>query len=97
MLSIDSIVQRNSDIIAAEADKDLVMVSITDGLYYGVSDVGRDIWEALEQPKRVADIIDDLLARYHVNRTLCEEETFSFLETLLRERLLQVRHEPSSQ
>ena len=88
--------QRDPEIIAAEADQDLVMVSIANGFYYGVSDVAREIWEAIERPKKVSDLIDDLTATYNVDRSKCEEETLSFLEDLLTERLLQVRDGPSA-
>jgi hypothetical protein len=95
-LKVDSIVQRDPDVIAAEADQDLVMVSIANGAYYGVSDVAREIWEAIEQPKKISDLIDDLSAKYKVDRSLCEQQTLSFLESLLTEHLLQVRDAPSS-
>ena len=95
-LNLDSIVQRDPDVIAAEADQDLVMVSIANGSYYGVSDVAREIWEAIEQPKKISDLIDDLTATYNVDRSSCEEQTLSFLENLLSEHLLQVRDGPSS-
>jgi hypothetical protein len=92
-LSIDSVVQRSADVIAAEAGQDLVMVSIENGFYYGVSDVARDIWETLERPMRVSDLLDNLAASYDVDRSSCEEQTFCFLEELLAEKLLQVRNE----
>jgi len=95
-LKLDSIVQRDTDVLAAEADQDLVMVSIANGAYYGVSDVAREIWEAIEHPKKVSDLINDLTASYNVDRALCEEQTLSFLKSLLAERLLQVRDGPSS-
>jgi len=95
MLNLDSIVQRRRDVIAAEADQDLVMVSIENGLYYGVSDIAREIWGAIEQPKRISDLIDDLFATYNVDRDRCEAETLSFLEDLLSEHLLQVKNESS--
>src|SRR5436190_12826654 len=95
-LKLDSIVQRDTNVIAAEADQDLVMVSIANGAYYGVSDVAREIWEAIEHPKKVSDLIDDLTTSYNVDRPSCEEQTLSFLESLLAERLLQVRDGPSS-
>jgi len=95
-LNLDSIVQRDADIIAAEADQDLVMVSIANGAYYGVSHVAREIWEAVEHPRKVSDLINDLTANYHINRSLCEEQTLSFLEELLTERLLQVKDAPAS-
>jgi len=96
MLNLDCIVQRDPDVIAAEADQDLVMVSIANGFYYGVSDVAREIWDAIERPKKISDLIDDLAATYNIDRSTCEEETLSFLEHLLSEQLLQVKNGPSS-
>jgi hypothetical protein len=90
-LNHDCIVQRASDIIDAETDQELVMVSIANGVYYGVSDVARDIWKAVEQPKRISDLIDELAATYNIDRGSCEEQTLEFLDGLLTEGLLQVR------
>jgi hypothetical protein len=89
-LNLNCIVQRDPEIIAAEADQDLVMVSIANGSYYGVSDVARAIWDAIEHPKKVSDLIDDLTSTYNVDRSKCEEETLLFLGDLLAEHLLQV-------
>ncbi len=90
-LNLDCIVQREPDVIAAEADQDLVMVRIANGFYYGVADVAREIWEAIEHPKKISDLINDLTATHNVDRSVCEKETLSFLEDLRSERLLQVR------
>jgi hypothetical protein len=90
MLNLNCIVQRDPDVIAAEADRDLVMVSIANGLYYGVSDVAREIWETIERPKKISDLINDLAGTYNIDRTTCEQETLSFLEDLRTEGLLKV-------
>jgi Coenzyme PQQ synthesis protein D (PqqD) len=90
MLNLNCVVQREPDVIAAEADRDLVMVSIANGLYYGVSDIAREIWETIERPKKISDLIDHLAGTYNVERTTCERETLSFLEDLRTEGLLKV-------
>ena len=95
-LSLDCTVQRDPDVIGAKAGEDIVMVSIANGFYYGVSDVAREIWEAIERPKKISDLIDDLAESYNVDRSLCEKQTLSFLDSLLTERLLQVKDGPSS-
>jgi hypothetical protein len=97
-LNLECTVQRISDVVAAEAGQDIVMVNIAKSSYYGVSKVAREIWEAIERPKKISELIDDLTETYNVDRSLCEEETLSFLEDLLNEGLLQVRvkDEPSS-
>jgi|SRR6266567_1727117 len=95
-LTLDCIVQREPDVIHAEAGQDLVMVSLSNGFYYGVSGVAREIWEAIEHPKKVSDLIDDLAVTYNVERSKCEEDTLCFLEDLRSEHVLQVKNEPSS-
>ena len=96
MLDSQCVVQRDPEILAAEADKDLVMVSIANGFYYAVSDVARDIWEAIERPRKVSDLIDDLAKSYNIDRTTCQTETLSFLEDLRSEGLLKVSDGSSS-
>jgi len=90
MLTSNSIIQRDSEVLVAEAAEDLIMVSIATGYYYGLSAVGRKIWDAIEHPKKVSDLIDDLRASYNVSPSSCEEQTLSFLESLLAEGLLKV-------
>jgi hypothetical protein len=67
------------------------MVSLATGHYYGVSDVARHIWDAIERPKRISDLVDDLTASYHIDSSACENQTLSFLKTLLDEGLLRVK------
>ena len=91
MLTLNSIVQRDPEVIFSEADQDLIMVSIATGSYYGLSDVAREVWDAIKSPKMVSDLISGLTKSYNVNSSLCEEQTLSFLQTLLDEGLLQVK------
>jgi hypothetical protein len=96
MLTLNSIIQRDPEVIAAEAGQDLVMVSIATGYYYGLSDVARAIWDAIERPRRVFDLVDDLIGSYHVDWSACSDETLSFLEALREQGLLQVKDDPPS-
>jgi hypothetical protein len=91
MVTLNSVIQRDPEIIGAEAEQDLIMVSLATGYYYGVSDVAREIWDAIEHPKMVSDLVADLKARYNVDAALCEGQTLSFLEALRAEGLLQVK------
>ena len=94
-LNLDSVIQRNADVIDTTVDQDVVMVSVESGHYYGVSDVARDIWEAIGRPVRIGDLINRLAATYDVDRKVCEEQTLLFLESLRAEQLLEIRDERS--
>jgi len=89
-LTLNCTVKRDPDLIAAEVDKDLVMVSISSGFYYGVTDVARVIWDAMEHPKPVSSIVSELMTVYDIDKRTCEEQTIDFLEKLLAENLLKV-------
>jgi Coenzyme PQQ synthesis protein D (PqqD) len=91
MLTANSIIQRDSEVVAAEADQDLIMVSIATGYYYGLSNVAREIWDAIERPKKVSDLVHDLTTIYHIDAPSCEDQTLSFLKALLEEGLVQVK------
>ena len=96
MLTVTSIIERDPEVIAAEADQDLIMVSIASGYYYGISNVAREIWDAIESPKRISDLIQDLTTTYNIDRTSCEDQTLSFLESLLKEGLVRVKDGPTA-
>ena len=95
MLTLNSTIQRNSEVIASEVDQDLIMVSLATGYYYGISDAAREIWDAIENPKTISDLVDDLTARYKIDSVSCGEQTLLFLEALRDEGLLQVKDEPT--
>jgi hypothetical protein len=67
------------------------MVSVATGNYFGVSDVAREIWDAIEHPKMVSDLVDDLAATYEIDSSSCKDQTLSFLEDLFEEGLLLVK------
>ena len=83
-------------VIVADADNDLIMVSIATGYYYGISNVAREIWDAIERPKKVSDLIHDLTSSYQIDRPSCEDQTLSFLKALLDEGLVQVKDGPAA-
>jgi hypothetical protein len=95
-LSLGTIVMRDPRVFDAVAGRDVVMVSLENGSYYGVSDVSRAIWEALKRPTPVADVIASLATAYDIDLASCEKQTLTFLESLQREGLLRVSNEPAA-
>ncbi len=88
-LSLDSRIQRSSEPMQAELDNELVMMSVERGSYYGLDPVGSKIWELLEEPMTVRELIDKLLEIYEVDPATCEKETLEFLASMEKEQLLE--------
>ena len=79
---------RNPDLVSADMDGDTVMMSIELGEYYGIGGVGSRIWELLENPISVKEIVQTLCAEFEVEEATCESDLIGFLGRLRNHQLV---------
>jgi Coenzyme PQQ synthesis protein D (PqqD) len=63
-----TIVSRNPSVLTAEVDGEVVMMSIEQGRYLGLDEIGSDIWNRIEPPCSFATLIEGLAADYEADR-----------------------------
>jgi hypothetical protein len=78
----DATIVRTSETLATEVDGEIVLISIRDGRYFGLDQIGSEIWRRLETPKRVDALCDELKAHFDGDPEVIERETLVFLGTL---------------
>lgn len=83
MISDNTPLVRDPDLIAAPMDGDLVMMCIESGNYYGVGGVGPRIWELLEQPVTVEAITAVICNQFDVDADRCRPDIAAFVRQLL--------------
>lgn len=87
-----SIVQRRDHTLSTDlSESETVMLDIERGMYFGLQDVGKVIWEQLEQPRTVGSICDRLVHQFEVEPETCRSEVVAFLAQLHEEGLIDVR------
>jgi len=64
----ETVISRSPSVLAAEVDGEIVMMSIEQGRYFGLDDIGSDIWKRIEQPCSFAALVDGLAADYDADR-----------------------------
>lgn len=89
-LSSATTIVRSPDQVSGDLDGKVVLLSIENGEYYNMNEVGSRIWALLEKPMTVTMLIDTLLAEFEVERATCEKEAMAFLEQLQRDKLLKM-------
>jgi len=89
-ITLQTQVQRNLNMVASKIDNEIVMMSVENGEYYGLDEVGSRIWELIEKPIVVEELIITLIDEFEVEREHCESDTFEFLEDLNSKKLLKV-------
>ena len=91
--SLSSLVSAAKRQVSADLDGDVVILELGSGIYYGLSEVGRSIWNRLDKPIRVDALCSSLMEEYDISREQCEQETLSFLNELASYGLVEVVHE----
>jgi len=90
-ITTETVISQVEDIVASDIDGETVMMSIENGYYYGLDDIGSVIWELIEKPTRVSDLIDILVGKFTVDRETCEKDVLKFLNGLNEDNILVVK------
>lgn len=86
----DSILKRRQEQIFSEIDGEVVMLSLENSEYYGMDKVGSRIWQLLENPVSLREIIEALLEEYDVTEGQCADDTIKFVEQLADKNLIEI-------
>lgn len=90
MVDLNSLVRQGGDLICANLDGELVMMSIEKGNYYGLEGIGRRIWQLIEMPTKVSALCGALQEEFDVEKSDCEADTLEFLNELAEQGLIEV-------
>jgi len=85
-----TLIVRHPEMIAAEMDGDLVMMSVERGEYFGIGGVGTRAWELLEQPTSVDQLCAVICEEFDVDEATCHKDILGFANELLTLGLVQV-------
>ena len=81
---------RNPNLLSSLIDEDLVMMDESQGYYFSVNSIGKDIWQLLEAPISYSDLLTALTNMYDIDEMQCQRDVTPFLTELLKNQLIQV-------
>ena len=90
-IKLNSIISRNTDIDDTDLDGEKVMMNLDKGQYFMMNEVGSRIWDIVDEPKSVEEIVKSLLNEYEVEREQCENTVVEFLSELAKSDLIKVK------
>lgn len=89
-LSLDDSIMQNPGLIASNMDGEKVMLSIENGKYYNLGEMGGKIWDLIIRPIKINQIVASLMEDFEVDQEICVKEVIAFLESLCREKIIRV-------
>lgn len=63
-MNTDPSFERNSEMMVADMDGELVMMDVAQGTYFAINPVGSHIWTALETPQSIAALTASVKAAF---------------------------------
>jgi ABC-type Zn uptake system ZnuABC Zn-binding protein ZnuA len=78
----ETVVKQNPDLIATTIDGDLVLLHPDTGEYYGAKLTGHHIWQLMENPCAIENIVDELVKHYDADRETIATDVSAFLTDL---------------
>ncbi|MBO0996453.1 lasso peptide biosynthesis PqqD family chaperone [Bacillus sp. SD075] len=76
--------------IVSDMDGEKVMLSVSNGKYYNLGELGGEIWELMKEPITIQELVVTLQSQYTVDQTDCKEHVTDFLSQLLEQGLVSV-------
>lgn len=87
---MNTLISRNHGIIHSDMDGETVMMSIDLGSYFGLNTMATFIWECIDTPSTVADIITSIREHFDVEQAKCEKDTLEFLNDMVERKIIEI-------
>jgi hypothetical protein len=71
-------------------DGEVVILNMKDNTYYGLDQIGGQIWNLIHNRTTFGDIIEVLINEYDVDYQKCYKDVHTLLEDMFRKGLIQI-------
>ena len=85
-----TVISRSPSVLTAEVDGEIVMMSIEQGRYFGLDDIGSDIWKRIEPPCSFSALVDGLAADYEADRASIAADVQALLDRMAEQDVVRL-------
>jgi hypothetical protein len=82
------------DALSTTLDGESVILHTGSGKYFGFNEVGTRVWEAMQEPRSMVEITQQIENEYDVERERCRSDIESLVDELVERDLAQVVEDP---
>ena len=95
MVGLDRTIVASRDQVSCKLGEEAAILHLGSGIYYSLNPVGTRVWALLQEPVRVEQLRDRLLAEFDVQPDRLEGDLSQLLDGLATAGLIQIRDEPA--
>ena len=87
-ITLNTIIQRNKEILTSDLDGEKVMMSIKRGEYYGLGKTGTFIWDNIDEAVKISDLVAMITKKYNIDKNQCFKDIAPFITDLIEKELI---------
>jgi hypothetical protein len=80
---------QNKSIVQSKIGEEVVMLDMESGFYFGLNSVASVIWGLMANEIGFEELIDQLMAQFEVEKSLCETDTKELLDQMLEKNIIR--------
>ena len=82
--------------LVANVDNEIALLSFPAGRYFGLNMTGASVWELIQQPITVKNLLSHMLQKFDVEESVCRSDLLELLDRMTAAGLIEVHHEADS-
>jgi hypothetical protein len=88
MIQSSTIFRKAAHQVSCQINDEVAILHLQRELYFGLQGSGVHIWDALEQPRSVAELCDLVASEFEVSQADCQADVIQVLQKLQAEGLV---------
>lgn len=89
-ITSETTISRSQDQVSKKLEAATIIMHIEEGKYYNLNRVASRIWEIIDQPKTISQLMDQLLSEFEITQEDCERDLKELVANLTDLGLIQV-------
>ena len=85
------VVERTAELIQSEIDGDLVALDVEQGSCFGFNATATRVWQMLDQPRSIDEIVASLTEEFAIDRAACETAVVDLIDDFEARKLVRTR------
>ncbi len=80
----------SKDVVSCDLGGETAMLDMKEGIYYGLNEMGTVIWEYIQKPITIQEIMDKIREEYDVDEETCYIDLTELIKQMLENKLVEI-------
>ena len=89
-MDLNQAVTFSDKVFAQEVDGEMVLLDMNSENYFGLNEIGTDIWQAMQEKRFLQNVYESLLEQYEVEPEVLEKDLLDFVKKLEESGLVKI-------